>query len=171
MSLALLYLLMLKATVTSFNGPSSLPLLRDELVVKHRIISDRQLNAAVMAGRSSPGPMGIYVVSVGYQVRGASGAIAGFLAMITPAFLVIPLLRYAGRRAENPRVRKTFEAIVIASAGLLLAASEPLARDAITGMLPLAICGTSFLLLVLTKVETIWVILGGAAVGIVPVML
>ena len=162
MSVLLLYFLFLKATVTSFNGPSSLPILREDLVVRRHILTDRQLNAAVVAGRCAPGPMGIYVVSVGYFIGGLPGAFAGWLAMITPAFLIVPLLRYVGNRAEHPRVRSTLQAVVIASAGLILSSAKPLAIDAITGPLPLGILIGSILLLVTTRIETVWVIAGAA---------
>ena len=56
MKLILLYLLLLKATATSFSGLSSLPVLREDLVVRHGLLTDRQLNIAVTAGRSGPGP-------------------------------------------------------------------------------------------------------------------
>ena len=162
MSVLLLYFLFLKATVTSFNGPSSLPILREDLVVRRHILTDRQLNAAVVAGRCAPGPMGIYVVSVGYFIGGLPGAFAGWLAMITPAFLIVPLLRYVGNRAEHPRVRSTLQAVVIASAGLILSSAKPLAIDAITGPLPLGILIGSIVLLVTTRIETVWVIAGSA---------
>lgn len=162
MSVLLLYFLFLKATVTSFNGPSSLPILREDLVVRRQILTDRQLNAAVVAGRCAPGPMGIYVVSVGYFIGGLPGAFAGWLAMITPAFLIVPLLRYVGNRAEHPRVRSTLQAVVIASAGLILSSAKPLAIDAITGPLPLGILIGSIVLLVTTRIETVWVIAGSA---------
>jgi chromate transporter len=165
MSLFLLYVLMLKATLTSFNGPSSLPILRDDLVVRRHVLTDRQLNAAVVAGRCSPGPMGIYVVSVGYFVAGIPGAFAGFLAMITPAFLIIPLLRYVGHRAEDPRIRGTLNAAVIASVGLILCSAVPLAKDAITGWFPLVIGVASIAILAFTRIETIWIILGSVAAG------
>ena len=165
MNLLLLYLLMLKASVTTFNGPSSLPVLRNELVVKYRVMTDRELNAAVTAAQCSPGPMGIYVVSVGYFVAGVPGAIAAWLAMVTPAFLVIPLIKYAGDRTGHPRFRSMLEAAVLASAGLILAAIEPLAAAAVTGWLPFAIALATFVSLVTTNVETIWLIAAAAAIG------
>jgi chromate transporter len=170
-SLFLLYLLMLKASATTFNGPSSLPVLRNDLVVKHKVITDRQLNAAVTAARSSPGPMGIYIVSVGYFAAGVPGAILGWLAMITPSFLVIPVIRYAGHRTEHPRVRSTLEAAMLATAGLILAATEPLARDAITGWMPFALAFATFVILIATKVETIFVIAAAALIGVLRVVM
>src|SRR5580704_2185830 len=167
MNLFLLYALLLKATLTSFSGLASLPMVRNDLVVERKVLTDRQLNTAVVAGRSGPGPNGLYLVSVGYYADGLAGATAGLLALMTPAFLIAPMMRSLGRRAESPRVKSAIRAVVLASAGLLLSASVPLARDAITGWLTLGIVLTSFAVLVLTKVDTFWVVLGGAAVGLI----
>src|SRR5437870_881047 len=158
MNVLLLYLLLLKATMTSFSGLASLPVLRSDLVAHYHVLTDRQLNTAVAAGRMGPGPLGNYVVSVGYFVDGVPGACAGWLAMITPAFLVIVLIRFIGRRSEHPRAKSVIRAVLLAGAGLLLSASVPLARDAITGPLPLIIALTSFALIAFTRVDTIWVI-------------
>jgi chromate transporter len=49
--------------------------------------------------------------------------------MVTPASLIIPLIHFVGRRMEHPRVKGVLQAVVIASAGLLLAAAFPLAHD------------------------------------------
>ena len=86
MNALLLYLLLLKATGTSFSGLTSLPIVRHDLVEHYHVLTDRQLNAAVAAGRTAPGPNGLYVVSVGYFVAGIPGACAGCLAAMTPAF-------------------------------------------------------------------------------------
>lgn len=158
MSLALLYLLMLKATVTTFNGPMSLPLLREELVVKRHVLSDRHLAAAVTAAQASPGPMGIYVVSVGYFVAGVPGAIAGYLALITPAFIAVPLIRGIGRRLEHPRARSALDAALIASAGLILTSAGPLAQASIDGWFRAAIAIIATLLVATTRTPTILLI-------------
>ncbi|MGA3186111.1 MAG: chromate transporter [Bryobacteraceae bacterium] len=167
MNVFLLYALLLKATLTSFSGLASLPMVRSDLVVDRKALTDRELNTAVVAGRTGPGPNGLYLVSVGYYVDGLPGAAAGMLAMITPAFLVLPLIRWIGARSESPRVKSAIRAVVLASAGLLLSASLPLARDAITGPLTLVITLLSFAVLVATKIDTVWVVLGGAAIGLV----
>ncbi len=167
MNVFFLYLLLLKATLTSFSGLASLPVLRSDLVVKYHVLTDRELNTAIAAGRMGPGPNGNYVVSVGYFVASWPGACAGWLAMITPAFLVIPLIHFLGRRAENPRIRAAIRGVVLASAGLLIASTVPLARDAITGALPLAILALSFALITFKRIDTLWVVLGAGVVGFV----
>jgi chromate transporter len=167
MNVFLLYVLLLKATLTSFSGLASLPMVRNDLVVERKVLTDRQLNTAVVAGRTGPGPNGLYLVSVGYYADGLPGAAAGLLALMTPAFLILPMMRLMGARAASPRVKSAIRAVVLASAGLLLSASLPLARDAITGWVTLGIVLVSFAVLILTRIDTVWVVLGGAVVGLI----
>jgi chromate transporter len=108
----------------------------------------------------------LYLVSVGYFIDGLPGALAGLIALLTPAFLVIPLMRWMGAYAKVPRIRGAIRAVVLGSAGLLMAATVPMARDAATGPLLGAIIAASFLTLAFTRVETWWVMGGAAAVGL-----
>ena len=167
MNAIVIYLLLLKATATSFSGLASLPMVRDDFVVKRHILTDRQLTTAVVSGRVGPGPNGIYVVSVGYFAGGIAGAVAGFFAMISPAFLILPLMYWIGARAGTPRVRSAIRAVILAAAGLLLSASLPIAREAVTGTVTLLIVAASFLLLAFTRIDSAWVMVGAAAVGLV----
>ena len=75
MNVITLYLILLKATITTFAGLASLPVLREDLVIKRHVLSDEQLNTAVVVTRTAPGPVGVYVVSVGYFVAGTKGAL------------------------------------------------------------------------------------------------
>jgi chromate transporter len=163
---ALLYLFLLKAVLLSFSGLSSLPVVHHDLVVERRAISERQLTTAVVVARLGPGPLGLYVVCVGYYAGGAAGAAAGCLALMTPAFLVVPLLRKLGARANRPLVRRMIRSVTLAGAGLLLASTAPLARDAVTNPLHAMIATTSFVVLAFTRVDTFWVIVGAAAAGL-----
>jgi chromate transporter len=82
--------------------------------------------------------------------------------MITPALLIVPLVHFAGRHMQHPRLRSMFEAVVIASAGLLLAVSVPLAHAALSGKLTLGVAALSLVLLFATRLDTVWVILGAS---------
>jgi len=166
MNLILLYLLLLKATVTSFSGLTSLPVVRNDFVVQRQVLTDRQLSAAVAAGRSVPGPNGLYIVSVGYFIAGVPGACAGWLAMVSPAFLMIPLLRYVGARAERPAIRSSIQSLTLAAAGLIASATIPLARDALSGPVTALIACASFVFMAFTEHDTIWIVIGSALVGL-----
>jgi chromate transporter len=166
MNLVLLYFVMLKATVTALNGPMSLPVLRDELVVKRHVVSDRELTAAVTAAQSSPGPMGIYVVSVGYFVAGIPGAAAGWLALITPSLISVPLMRRIGRRMEHPRAKRVLDAAVLASAGLIFVSAGPLADSSIHDLFRAGIALAAFLVVAFTRVPTVLIIAAAGVAGV-----
>ena len=165
MNVFILYLLLLKATLTSFSGLTSLPMIHRDLVIERHVLTERQLNAAVVAGRTVPGPNGSYVVSVGYFVAGVPGALAGWLAMVTPAFLMIPLLRFVGLRAGHPAVRSAIQAVTLAAAGLIVSATVPLARDALSSPLSIIIAVASMMAIAFTRWDTLWIILGSALLG------
>jgi chromate transporter len=57
-------------------------------------------------------------------------------------------------------------AVLFAGAGLMASAAVPLARDAITGPLSLAIVAVSFILIAITRIDSLWVMLGAAVIGI-----
>lgn len=166
MKLAVLYLLFLKAMVTTFSGTASLAVLREDVVVRQGLLTDRDLNLAVTAGRSAPGPNGIYLVSVGYLVAGVPGAFVGWLAMVTPAFLVIPFVRLVGARADRPRLLGAIRASTAASAGLLVAAMVPIARGALTDALLVAVAALSFGVFSFTRIDSAWVMVAAAVVGL-----
>ena len=137
MSAAVIYLLLLKATMTSFAGMGSLPQIRQDFVETRAAISDQQLSQAVLVGRATIGPMGAYVVAVGYYAGGWSGAIAGWLAMITPALVAIPLLMLIQRWVHLPRIRAAVDGVIIASAVLLIVSGGTLAIDAVQQLMRL----------------------------------
>lgn len=131
MSTGLLYLLLLKATITSFSGMGSLPQIRQDLVVSYRVLSDEELSHAVLIGRSTPGPLGAYVVAVGYLAGGWAGAAAGWMALVTPAFAAIPLVTVVRRYLHVSRVRSAVDAVVVGGATLLVPAAIRLAYDGV----------------------------------------
>jgi chromate transporter len=164
MNFLLLYVLFVKATLTSFSGLASLPMVRNDFVVDRHLLTDHDLSMAVVAGRTSPGPYGIYLVGVGYKAAGLSGATAALFAVMTPAFLILPLIRWASKRANDPRIRGAIQGVLLGSAGLLISASIPLAKDALTGPLALIFVVLSFVLLTFTRIDSSWV-MGGAVVA------
>jgi chromate transporter len=137
MNVVVIYLLLLKATVTSFAGMGSLPQIRQDFVETYHLVSADALSEAVLVGRATPGPMGAYVVAVGYLGGGVPGAVAGWLALVTPAFAALPLLVTVQRWLHQPRVRSLVDAVVIAGATLLVPAGLGLAYDATTQLLAL----------------------------------
>lgn len=164
MSTFALYVLFLKAVLTSFSGFGSVPMVRQDLVEHRQVLTDERLNDAIALSQASPGPLGMYVVVVGYFVSGVPGAVAGSLALATPALFSVALLRTL-RRGNVSTVLGACRGIVISSCVLMLSAGAQLAPHAAT-TLPLALITTgSFALLALTRVPPVVVVAVAAAIG------
>ena len=58
MNIFLLYLVLLKGTVTAFAGLASLPVVQNALVFQYHVLTNGQLNEALVITRSTPGPSG-----------------------------------------------------------------------------------------------------------------
>jgi chromate transporter len=162
----ILYLLLLRATLTSFSGMTSFPIVRDDLVVRRGVITDQQLNAALVIGQASPGPVGAYLITVGYLGGGVPGAIAGVLALATPALLAIPMLGIL-RLGRADVVSGASTGIIVAASVLTLIAGAGLAPAALGSREQIAIALGVLVLLAGDWVAPLWiVVLAGVAAAL-----
>jgi chromate transporter len=159
-----LYLLLLRATTLSFSGYASIPVMREDLVVRRAVVTDEQLNSAIAISQAAPGPLGLYVVVIGYFVAGLPGAVAGALALATPAILAIPIAR-AVRRHRDSQVRGACAGVVIASCALMSIAAVQLAPDAAPSTRLAILAAVGFIALLSGRVPPLLVIAGSACVG------
>ena len=164
MNAVVLYFLVLRATALSFSGFASVPSIREDLVVHRAVLTDEELNSAIAISQASPGPLGLYVVVVGYFVAGVPGAFAAALALATPAILVIPIAR-AVRRHRDSQVRGASAAIVIASCVLMGTTSVTLALEAAPTTSLAALAATGFIAVASGRVPPIVVVLASACLG------
>ena len=166
MTAAALYWLFLRAVLLSFSGFATVPVLRDALVLDHGLLTDAQLNDAIAISQASPGPLGMYVVLVGYFVTGVSGAIAGVLALMTPALLAVPISRLV-LRGQSATLRGACSGIVIASCALMMATGLRLVPQATPSLTYLVIVVVGTAVVALTAIKPVWVIVIAAGIGLV----
>ena len=164
MNAVVLYFLLLRATALSFSGFASVPVIREDLVVTRGVLTDEELNSAIAISQASPGPLGLYIVVLGYFVAGIQGALAGALALATPAILAIPIAR-AVRRHRDSQVRGACAAIVIASCVLMATTSVRLAPEAAPTPQFALLAGAAFIALASGRVPPAVVIIGSACIG------
>ena len=160
-----LYWLFLRAVLLSFSGFATVPVLHESLVLDHQLLTDTQLNDAIAISQASPGPLGLYMVIVGYFVAGISGAFAGALALMTPALAAIPIARLVVRR-RSTALQGACSGIVIASCGLMVATGLRLAPQAMPSAPYVAVVVLGVGVMALTTVKPVWVIATAAVVGL-----
>jgi chromate transporter len=162
----ILYLLLLRATLTSFSGMTSLPIVLDDLVVRRAVLTDEQLNAALAIGQASPGPVGAYLVAVGYFAGGITGAVAAMLALATPALCAIPMLGIL-RLGRADLVSGATQGIVIAAAALTVVTAAGLAPAALARPGLIAIGAGALVLVATNRIAPLWIVLIAGAAGLI----
>jgi chromate transporter len=164
-----LALVFLKVGTVIFGGGfAAIPFLQHEIVDVHHWLSLREFIDGVALGQITPGPVAITAAFIGYKVLGVFGAVVAAAGTFLPsAFMLWGLIHVYRRVSSNALVRGFLSGVMPAVAGMLLWATVFLGRSAITGPVQAVLAPFAFCLLLRFRVEPVWLILGGAAIGLV----
>jgi chromate transporter len=168
-TLTTLFLTFLKIGAVLYgSGYVLVAFLQTEFVERLGWISSGQLLDAVAIGQFTPGPVFTTATFIGYLVAGAPGAVVATIAIFLPGFVFVGLTNpFIPRLRRSPWLAGLLDGIVAASLGLMAAVAVDLARAAIVDV-PTALIGlAAAVLLIRFRVNSTWLILGGAAAGLV----
>ncbi len=116
----LLYLLLfLKASLFSSGGFSNLPSLHQDLL-SNGWATEAEFGQALAIGQISPGPNGLWVISLGYLTDGYLGALLALIAITVPPLLVLILAAIYQRIEKQAWVQGLMRGVSLAVVGLLL---------------------------------------------------
>jgi chromate transporter len=113
------FLLYLKASLFSTGGLSNLPSLHQDLIARDWA-ADTDFGHAVAIGQISPGPNGLWVVSLGYLTYGYLGAVLALIAVILPTLLVLVVAAGYTRIERLPWIPGAMRGVSHAVVGILL---------------------------------------------------
>ncbi len=113
------FLLFLKASLFSTGGLSNLPSLHQDLIGNGWAV-EADFGQAVAIGQISPGPNGLWVVSLGYLTYGYLGAFLALIAITLPALLVLVVSAGYARIERRTWVQGAMHGVSLAVVGLLL---------------------------------------------------
>lgn len=114
----LYFLLFLKASLFSTGGFSNLPSLHQDLIGAGWA-SDADFTEAIAIGQTSPGPNGLWTVSLGYLTYGVPGAALALLAVTAPPLLVLAVSAAYDRIEHLRRVAGLMRGVSLAVVGIL----------------------------------------------------
>jgi chromate transporter len=124
----LYFLLFLKASLFSTGGFSNLPSLHQDLI-SDGWATDAEFGQSIAIGQISPGPNGLWVISLGYLTYGFLGAAFALIAITLPAFFVL-LVSAGYHRLERQRwVQGFMYGISLAVVGILLTVVATIIRQ------------------------------------------
>lgn len=162
-----LFLVFLKIGALLFGGGYVLiALIRSNLVVRLGWITEKQLLDAIAMGQVTPGPISTTATFIGYLLGGLPGATIATVAMFLPAFLLVAVSGpMVPRLRKSPWAGAVLDGINVSALALITVVAWQLFRAAVVDWTTLALAGLSILLLMRYRVNSVWLVLGGALLG------
>ena len=115
-----LFWIMFKAALLSTTGTGNLPIVHQDLLARGWA-TDRQFAESLAIGQISPGPTGLWVISMGYLVDGLRGALLTLVAIALPPLLVLVLVHGFYRRwGHHPATQGFVRGLGLAIVGIFL---------------------------------------------------
>lgn len=168
-SLVSLFLVFLKLGATVFgSGYVLLAFLRADLVTHRGWLTDAQLVDAVAVGQVTPGPVFTTATFIGFILGGIRGAVISTVGIFLPAFLLV-----AVSGPVVPRIRKSkpagafLDGVNVASLALMAAVTWELGRASLVDTLTVLLAVVSSIALLRFRVNSAWLVLVGAAIGLI----
>jgi chromate transporter len=167
-SLGMLFLVFLKIGAVLFGGGYVLiALIRANLVAKLGWITERQLLDAIAMGQVTPGPLSTTATFIGYLLGGWPGAVIATLGMFLPSFFFIAISGpLVPRIRKSPLAGAVLDGVNVAALALIAVVTWQLFRAAVIDWTTAGLAAFSFLLLIRYRVNSLWLVLGGAAMGL-----
>jgi len=162
-----LFLVFLKIGSVLFgSGYVLLAFLRADLVQRLGWLTEAQLLDAVAVGQVTPGPVFTTATFIGYLLGGAAGAVVATLAIFLPAFVLVglsgPLIP---RLRRSPLAGAFLDGVNLASLALMAVVTAQFGAGALRDLPGIALFAASAVLLLRFRINSSWLVLGGAAAG------
>jgi chromate transporter len=154
------------------SGYVLLAFLRADLVDHLHWLTDGQVLDAVAAGQVTPGPVFTTATFIGYLLGGVPLALVATAAIFLPSFvMVLAVDPFIGRIRRSSWLGPALDGVTVAALGLMAGVTVDLARTAITDVLTAVLAGLALAVLLRWRTNAIWVVAGGAAIGVVHALL
>lgn len=163
-----LFLFFLKVGSVLFgSGYVLLAFLRGDLVERWHWLTNAQLLDAIAVGQVTPGPVFTTATFIGYLLAGPKGAALATLGIFLPAFIFVALSGpVVPRIRRSPTAGAFLDGVNVGSLALMVVVTFELGGSALVDAPTIALALISALLLIRYRVNSAWLVLGGAVVGL-----
>jgi chromate transporter len=166
--LSILFLTFLKIGAVLYgSGYVLLAFLHADFVSRLGWLTEKQLLDAIAIGQVTPGPVFTSATFIGYLLGGVPGAVLGTLGIFLPSFVFVALSsRAIPRLRSSVWLASLLDGVNVSSLGLMAGVTFQLSVSSFQGLASIIIFLLSSILLVRYRVNTTWLILAGALVGL-----
>jgi chromate transporter len=162
-----LFWIMFRAALLSTTGTGNFPIVHQDLLSRGWA-TDRQFAESLAIGQISPGPTGLWVLSLGYLVGGLRGAVLTLVAISLPPLLVLLLVHGLYRRwGHHPATQGFVRGLGLAVSGIFVVVMTNIMTTAGWTSTNLMIALGAVALGATRRVPVVVVLLLAAGVGIV----
>jgi chromate transporter len=164
-----LFLFFLKVGAVLFgSGYVLLAFLRADLVENYHWLTEEQLLDAVAVGQVTPGPVFTTATFIGYILGGPAGAAVATVGIFLPGFVFVAISGPLVPRLRAYRPAGDFlDGVNAGSLGLMAVVTWDLGRAALVDVPSVVVALASAALLLRWRVNSTWLIVGGAVIGVV----
>ncbi|MBI3782102.1 MAG: chromate efflux transporter [Deltaproteobacteria bacterium] len=168
LGLSALFLFFLKVGAVLFgSGYLLLAFLHADLVENWHWLSDSQLLDAIAIGQATPGPVFTTATFIGYVLAGGSGAIVATVGIFLPSFVFVvisgPLIP---RLRRSPAAAAFLDGVNVGAVALMAVIATTLARTALVDVTTGLLAAVSIVSLLRYRMNSLWLVGGGAVVGL-----
>jgi chromate transporter len=150
------------------SGYVLLAVLREDLVTRMHWLTESQLLDGIALSQATPGPFFTVATFLGYVLSGWRGAGLATAGMFIPAFLYVSVTaNVLPRLRKSPTAGAFLDGVNAAAVALMAFVGFQFAREAVVTPPAAAIAAASAVLAFRLRVNSAWLILGGAVCGLV----
>jgi chromate transporter len=150
------------------SGYVLLAVLREDLVQRLHWVTESQLLDAIAVSQATPGPFFTVATFVGYLLAGWRGAGFATIGMFVPAFSYVAVTaNVLPRMRKSPNAGAFLDGVNAAAVALMAFVGFQFARETVTSPLAVVIAAVAAVLVFRFRVNSAWVVLGGAVAGLV----
>ena len=162
----LYFLLALKASLFSTGGFGNIPSLHDDLLARGWA-TERNFSEALAVGQISPGPNGLWIISLGYFVGGVPGALLSLASIAIPPVLILAVDWLYHRTKHIPAVEGFVRGLGLATVGIFVVVLQRLLHEVGLNGRTLTICAASVAIGMTKRVPVVVALLLAAVAGLI----
>jgi chromate transporter len=166
--LADLFLLSARLSLIAIGGLNTIiPELQRQVVDVHGWMTAAQLADLIALAQASPGPNGLVLALIGWQVAGLNGFLVATVAgNVPPAVLAFCLFRVRRKLDRSRLLRAAQDGLVPVVVGLILASGFSIARATDDTLIEVAMTVVVALLVWRTRLNPLWMLSVAALIGL-----
>ena len=148
------------------SGYVLIAFMQSEFVQKLGWLTNQQLLDAIVVGQVTPGPLFTSATFTGFILGGVPGSIIATIGIFLPAFILVAIVRpFVPRLRRSPWLGALLDGVNVVSLALVVGVTIGLGRASLIDPLTIALSVLSLVILLRLKINSTWLVFGGAAVG------